>query len=58
MLCAKYLEYIIEERQEATPSFHDRLAELYLLMTLEAKRRKDDSKFQLLFVFFVLILII
>ncbi|KAF9560733.1 hypothetical protein CPC08DRAFT_636245 [Agrocybe pediades] len=41
-LCAKYLEYIIEERQETAISFHDRLAELYLSMTLAAKKRKDE----------------
>ncbi|KAG6816641.1 hypothetical protein H0H87_004387 [Tephrocybe sp. NHM501043] len=40
---ARYLEFIIEERQETTPAFHDRLAELYFSMTLTAKKRGDDQ---------------
>ncbi|KAJ3573523.1 hypothetical protein NP233_g2376 [Leucocoprinus birnbaumii] len=42
-ICAKYLEFIIDERQEESPAFHDRLAELYINMTLTAKRRNEDS---------------
>ncbi|KAF8969138.1 vacuolar sorting protein 39 domain 1-domain-containing protein [Flammula alnicola] len=42
-LCSRYLEYLISERQEETPAFHDRLAELYLSMTLAAKRRGDEK---------------
>ncbi|KXN86467.1 Vam6/Vps39-like protein [Leucoagaricus sp. SymC.cos] len=42
-ICAKYLEYIIEERYEESPGFHDRLAELYINMTLSAKRRNEDK---------------
>ncbi|KAF4609717.1 hypothetical protein D9613_011997 [Agrocybe pediades] len=42
-LCAKYPEYIIEERQETATSFHDRLAELCLSMTLVEKKRKDEA---------------
>ncbi|KAJ3504846.1 hypothetical protein NLJ89_g7728 [Agrocybe chaxingu] len=42
--CANYLEYIIEERHEETPAFHDRLAELYFNMTMTAKKRSDESK--------------
>ncbi|XP_006455342.1 hypothetical protein AGABI2DRAFT_187742 [Agaricus bisporus var. bisporus H97] len=42
-ICAKYLEYIIEERHEETPAYHDRLAELYISMTLNAKRRNEDT---------------
>ncbi|KDR78810.1 hypothetical protein GALMADRAFT_244386 [Galerina marginata CBS 339.88] len=42
-LCAKYLEYIIAERQEETSAFHDRLAELYLSMTVSAKKRNDEK---------------
>jgi Vam6/Vps39-like protein vacuolar protein sorting-associated protein 39 len=48
-LCARYLEYLIEEREEDSIEFHDRLAELYVRMTLAAKKRGDDgeSSFQL-----------
>lgn len=44
-LCIKYLEYIIEERQEESTSFHDRLAETYLSTTITAKKRNDESTF-------------
>ena len=37
-LCAKYLVFIIVERNEESPHFHDRLAELYLDMTLREKK--------------------
>lgn len=43
-LCAKYLEFIIAERHEESPHFHDRLAELYLDMTLRAKNIGDDGQ--------------
>lgn len=42
-LCARYLEYLLEERQENSTDSHDRLAELYLKMTLAAKKRGDES---------------
>ncbi|RDB25711.1 Vam6/Vps39-like protein [Hypsizygus marmoreus] len=42
-ISARYLEYIIEERNEESTAFHDRLAELYLGMTLMAKKRGDDG---------------
>ncbi|KAF9448658.1 hypothetical protein P691DRAFT_668993 [Macrolepiota fuliginosa MF-IS2] len=42
-ICAKYLEFIIEERHEESPAYHDRLAELYISMTLSAKRRNEDK---------------
>ncbi|KAF8071649.1 hypothetical protein FPV67DRAFT_1746459, partial [Lyophyllum atratum] len=42
-ISARFLEHIIEERQEMTPAFHDRLAELYLNMTLSAKKRGDED---------------
>lgn len=42
-ICARYLVFLIEERAEVSPLFHDRLAELYLSMTLSAKKRGDDS---------------
>jgi hypothetical protein len=44
-ICARYLEYIIAERQEEIPDFHDRLAVIYLDMTLAAKRKNDESEF-------------
>jgi hypothetical protein len=43
-LCAKYLEFIIAERHEESPHFHDRLAELYLDMTLRARNIGDDGQ--------------
>lgn len=43
-VCARYLEYLIEERGEESAYFHDRLAELYLKMTLTAKRKGDDGE--------------
>lgn len=46
-LCARYLEYIVEERKEESPAYHDRLAELYLKMTLSAKSRGDERKYAL-----------
>jgi len=46
-LCARYLEYLIEEREEDPVDFHDRLAELYVRMTLTAKKRGDNSGFSL-----------
>lgn len=43
-ICARYLEYLIEDRHEVLPTFHDRLAELYLNMILTAKKRNDEGK--------------
>ncbi|KAJ6577458.1 hypothetical protein B0H19DRAFT_1120042 [Mycena capillaripes] len=43
LLCIRYLEFLIEERREESTSFHDRLAELYLKMTLSAKKRNDKN---------------
>jgi hypothetical protein len=43
-MCAKYLEYLIEERSEEEVACHDRLAELYLSMTLNALKRGDEGK--------------
>ena len=43
-VCARYLEYIIAERQEEMPDFHDRLSVIYLDMTLAAKRKGDESE--------------
>jgi Vam6/Vps39-like protein vacuolar protein sorting-associated protein 39 len=42
-LCARYIEYLIEERKEVSTAFPDRLAELYLDMTLGARKRGDES---------------
>jgi hypothetical protein len=39
--CARYLEFLIEERHEESYIYHDRLTELYLKMTLDAKRAGD-----------------
>ena len=44
-LCARYLEYIINERDKDAPAaLHNRLAELYLSMVLSAKKRNEESK--------------
>ncbi|TFK35543.1 hypothetical protein BDQ12DRAFT_634973 [Crucibulum laeve] len=43
MLCARYLEYVIEEGNEDSPAFHDRLADIYFSMTLAAKKRNDEK---------------
>ena len=42
-LCARYLEYLINERDEMSALFHDRLAELYLDMATNAKERRDNG---------------
>ncbi|KAL5525933.1 hypothetical protein ACEPAG_7271 [Sanghuangporus baumii] len=43
-LCARYLEYLIEEREEMSPMFHDRLAELYLEMALDSRKNgREDA---------------
>ncbi|KAJ6468361.1 hypothetical protein C8R45DRAFT_1018454 [Mycena sanguinolenta] len=43
LLCARYLEFLIEERREESAVYHDRLAELYLKMTLAARKRNDKD---------------
>ncbi|KAJ3995861.1 hypothetical protein F5050DRAFT_1764139 [Lentinula boryana] len=43
LLCTKYLEYLIQERDEVSVDFHDRLAELYARITLDARRKKDEN---------------
>jgi hypothetical protein len=45
-LCSRYIEYLIQERHEDSPAFHNRLAELYLAMTLAARKRGDESALQ------------
>ncbi|KAI0324590.1 hypothetical protein GY45DRAFT_1331365 [Cubamyces sp. BRFM 1775] len=42
-ICARFIEYLISERGETSQDFHDRLVELYLRMTVAAKRRGDDE---------------
>ena len=37
-LCARFLEFLISEREEEDADFHDRLAGLYLKMILQAKK--------------------
>jgi hypothetical protein len=39
--CARYLEFLIEERHEESYIYHDRLAELYLRMTVDVKKAGD-----------------
>ncbi|KAG9225012.1 hypothetical protein CCMSSC00406_0001837 [Pleurotus cornucopiae] len=41
LVCIRFIEYLIEEREEESHQFHDRLAELYLRTTLIAKKRQD-----------------
>ncbi len=43
-ICARYLEFIIDERHEESPVFHDRLAELYIKMSLMVKRRNEGGE--------------
>ncbi|KAF9064436.1 hypothetical protein BDP27DRAFT_1230507 [Rhodocollybia butyracea] len=43
VLCTKYLEYLIQERGEESNDFHDRLAELYARITLDARKKMDDK---------------
>ncbi|KAI0787910.1 hypothetical protein C8Q74DRAFT_1366714 [Fomes fomentarius] len=42
-ICARYIEFLVAERGETSQQFHDRLADLYLHMTVSAKRRGDDG---------------
>jgi hypothetical protein len=41
--CARYLEFLIEERHEESPVYHDRLAKLFLGMTVDAKKAGDEG---------------
>ncbi|KAI5122751.1 hypothetical protein M0805_009834 [Coniferiporia weirii] len=45
-LCAKYLEYLIAEREEMSTLFHDRLVELYLDFAVDAKKKDEDTYHQ------------
>jgi Vam6/Vps39-like protein vacuolar protein sorting-associated protein 39 len=44
--CARYLEFLIEERHEDSYIYHDRLAELYLRMTVDTKKAGDAGTCQ------------
>jgi len=48
LLATRYLEFLIAERQEESQAFHDRLAELYIRTTLNAKRdnKQEDIEEQ------------
>ncbi|KIM67190.1 hypothetical protein SCLCIDRAFT_1210690 [Scleroderma citrinum Foug A] len=41
---ARYIEYLIQEKQEDDAVFHDRLAELYLGIAVNAKKRGDEER--------------
>ncbi|KIK46552.1 hypothetical protein CY34DRAFT_9566 [Suillus luteus UH-Slu-Lm8-n1] len=43
-ISTRYIEYLIDEKGEESPAFHDRLAEVYLNMTLSARKRGDEAK--------------
>ncbi|KAH8100006.1 hypothetical protein BXZ70DRAFT_939950 [Cristinia sonorae] len=43
-ICARYIEFLISEREEVTPEYHDRLAELYLRSTVQAKKKGDSDR--------------
>ncbi|KIJ67051.1 hypothetical protein HYDPIDRAFT_174307 [Hydnomerulius pinastri MD-312] len=45
-IAARYLEYLIEEKEEESVGFHDRLAELYLRIAVGAKRRGDEDLYE------------
>ena len=42
-ICARFIEYLINEKGDESALFHNRLAELYLKMTLSAKKRGDNG---------------
>lgn len=41
---ARYIEYLIQEKQEDDAVFHDRLAELYLGIAMNAKKCGDEER--------------
>ena len=47
MLCVQFVEYLIDTKAEERSEFHDRLAELYLRLTMEAKKRGDEGTCEL-----------
>ncbi|KAF7985633.1 hypothetical protein HWV62_2139 [Athelia sp. TMB] len=42
-ICARYLVFLMDERDEVSPLLHDRLAGLYLTMTLSARKCGDNG---------------
>lgn len=44
-LCARYIEFLIEDRKEQSTVFHDWLAELYLRMTVNTQKKSDEGAF-------------
>lgn len=42
-LAVRYLEFLIAERREESQPFHDRMVELYIRTTLDARERDDES---------------
>ncbi|KAG8910095.1 Vacuolar morphogenesis protein 6, partial [Tulasnella sp. 408] len=45
-LCARYVEYLMEEKHEESALFHNWLAEIYLDLTTEAINHNDTSFFE------------
>lgn len=43
-LCAQYLEYLMEEKQETSALYHNWLAETYLDMAMAARQKRDEGK--------------
>lgn len=42
-ICARFVEYLINEKGDESALFHNRLAALYLRMTMAAKKRGDGE---------------
>ncbi|KIP04390.1 hypothetical protein PHLGIDRAFT_109638, partial [Phlebiopsis gigantea 11061_1 CR5-6] len=40
-ICSRFVEYLLNEKGDVSALFHNRLAELYLRMTMTAKKRGD-----------------
>jgi hypothetical protein len=51
MICVRFLEYLINVKAEDNTVFHDRLAGLYLRITMAAKKRGDNG--MSIFLFFL-----
>jgi hypothetical protein len=41
----RYLEYLVNERMDVSTTFHERLAEAYLSLSLEGKKQGDSCEF-------------
>lgn len=50
-IATRYLEYLIDEKEDQSAGFHDRLAELYLGITMAAKRKGEEGESFLLDIF-------